>query len=220
MKINKSNMFLKNIFEMDKLNSFSKPNTDLVSLINIAKKNKIVNPVPCSCAFNEEEYWKYAYKFKKELLRHLKESYIVLTHKHNDIYVHETKYETVDKILSDGFLIGSGEDNALGKGVYTFPLKCGRISTLRKDSYYIVFSSNEEHCHIVGTDDGNHELGEADFLVDKLSITNPKVYSVNEMMNISRNNFECKNVLKDYYGLLNNHLVTYDNLCEIVSKYN
>lgn len=40
------------------------------------------------------------------------------------------------------------------------------------------------------------------------------------MMDISRNNFECKNVLKDYYGIANNFSVTYDNLCEIVSKSN
>ena len=153
---------------------------------------------------------------KKELLHYFKEGYIVLRHQHNDIYVHETKYENVDNILSDGFLAGLGEDNALGKGVHTFPLKCGRISELREDSYYIVFSSNEEHCHIVGTDNSNHELGEADFLVDRLSITNPKVYSLNEMLDISRNNFECKNVLKDYYGISNNISVTYANFCEIV----
>lgn len=128
---------------MDKLNSFSKLNSDLVSAINIAEQNKIISPVPCSCVFNEEDYWRYAYKFKKELLHHFKESYVVLRHKHSDIYVHGTKYENVDKILSDDFLVGSGEYNALGKGVYTFPLKCGRISALRGDSYYIVFSSNE-----------------------------------------------------------------------------
>ena len=81
-------------------------------------------------------------------------------------------------------------------------------------------SSNEEHCHIVGTDNSNHELGEADFLVDRLNIANSKVYSINEMVNISRNNFEFKNVLKDYYGISNNISATYDNLCEIVSKLN
>lgn len=134
--------------------------------------------------------------------------------------MHETKYENVDKILSDGFLVGLGEYNTLGKGVYTFPLKCGRVSALREGSYYIVFSSNEEHCHIVGTDNSNHELGEAGFLVDRLNITNSKVYSINEMVNISRNNFEFKNVLKDYYGISNNVSATYDNLCEIVSKLN
>ena len=113
---------------MNKLNSFLKLNSDLVSAMNITKQNKIISPVPCSCVFDEKDYWKYAYKFKKELLHYFKESYIVLRHQHNDIYVHETKYENVDNILSDGFLAGLGEDNALGKGVYTFPLKCGRIS--------------------------------------------------------------------------------------------
>lgn len=193
---------------------------DLEITLSLVRANKIFNPVPCSCVFNEEEYWKCAYKFKKELLNHFKESYVVLRHKHSDIYVHETKYENVDKILSDGFLLGSGEDNALGEGVYTFPLKCGRISGLRKDSYYIVFSSSEEHCHIVGTDNGNHELGEADFLVDKLNIINPKVYSLKEILELSRKSFNPKKVLKEYYGLMNNSLVTYDNLCEIVSKWN
>jgi len=50
---------------MNKLNSFSKLSYDLVSAINIAKQNKITSTVPCSCVFNEEDYWRYAYKFKK-----------------------------------------------------------------------------------------------------------------------------------------------------------
>lgn len=58
------------------------------------------------------------------------------------------------------FLIGYNNSNSLSKAIYTFPLSSGRISALRYDSYYIVFSSSEEHCHIVGTDNINHELGE------------------------------------------------------------
>lgn len=195
-------------------------NSNLNKAIEIVKQNKGTSFVPCSCSFNENDYWNYAYKYKKEILNYFKESYIVIKHSHNDIYVHETPYENVDKILNDGYLIGTGEHNSLGKGVYTFPLKSGRVSALRNNSFYIVFSSNEEHCHIVGTDDSNHELGEANFLTDKLKILNPKIYSQKEILNLSKIYFNPNSVLRDYYGIDSNDYVTYGNLCEIVSKYN
>lgn len=196
-------------------------NRDLTESVYIAKKNSNERPVPNSCMFNEEEYWKYGYRFKNKLVRILKESYVVIRHSHKDIYVHETKPNLVDKILDDGYLISSDDcDNAIGKGVYTFPLYSGRFSVLSHDSKYIVFTSKEEHCHIVATDDGNHELGEADFLTDRLEIINPHVYSLGEIQKLSEECFNSRFVLKDYYGIDYNGEVTYDSLCDIVTSFN
>ena len=205
---------------MNNLNIFSKENKDLNKAILIAKHNKELYKVPNSCAFSEYEYFNHAYIYRKELLDCFRESYMVIVHRHKDIYIHETSFENVDKILNDGFLIGYDNDNSLGKGVYTFPLKSGRISALRDGSYYIVFTSNELHCHIVYTDNSNHELGEADFLIDKLKLIEPKVYSLNEMIKLSKNYFNPSNVLRNYYGIDDSVAVTYGNLCNVVSRYN
>lgn len=205
---------------MHKMKNFIELPPRLSSAISIASRNEKINPVPYSCVFNEFDYWNYAYNYKRELLDFFRKSYIVIRHKHSDIYVHETTYNKVDKILSDGFLIGYDDNNSLGKAIYTFPLSSGRISALRYDSYYIVFSSSEEHCHIVGTDDSNHELGESDFLVDKLEIKHPRVYTQKEMYEFSRLNFDSENVLSNYYGIGDMLDVNYDNLCEIVTSFN
>ena len=185
----------------------------------IYRKRNCYN-VPYSISFNEKDYWKHIAKYKNKVLEYADCSYLVIKHKHKDFYVHETRPNLVDKILQDGYLLAGGEENCLGKGVYTFPLYSGRFSSLYSDSKYLVFEANEEHCHVVGTDDSNHELGEADFLVDKLEINKVKVYSLNEIERLVENCFANHLTLKDYYGIDYEGEVNYHSLCEIVTSLN
>ena len=175
--------------------------------------------VPYSCCFNEQEYWDRVANHKKEVLRESNQCYLVLKHKHHDFYIHATKSENVDSILSSGYLIADDNKfNALGKAVYTFPLMSGRFDCSSEDLSYIVFESNEEHFHIVETDDSDHELGESDFLVDKLKIINPSVFNFDEITRISRKYFNSKGVLRNYFGIDSNVRVEYDDLCKIVNE--
>lgn len=177
---------------------------------------------PYSLFLEDKTYFEYIMKYKSDIIRFLPIDYMGFKHKHMDSYIHFSRNSDIEKILKEGYLRvdNSNEINSVGKAVYTYPLKSGIFfGNNDSDSSFLVFESEQEHCHITQTNDTPCCIGEADFFSD-VKLINPRVFTFNEINDIIKDNFNWKNAQKEYYGIDVIEDATYDTFLNVLEHYN
>lgn len=131
---------------------------------------------------------------------------VMVRDEHNDVYIHNVQsIEAAHKIIEEGFLSldYANEDCSFGRAVYTYPLGGGRYFS--SNQYAIIFSTHQEHYHVVDDLDSNTTVGEAIFLKD-VKLINPKIVKPCDVIDTVSENFDFKRALVDYYGFSSNEL--------------
>lgn len=182
--------------------------------------------IPFGISLPKDIYMNYVMKNKSDIMRYLDVSYLCFKHRHTDKYIHFAPINVLKQIIATGKMSSrtSSEDNTIGKGIYTYPLKSGMYFCNGDVNNYgfIIFETDALHHHIVQTDDTPYAIGEADFLLDEIDVkVEPIIYTEKEIEEISREEFDWSYARDNYYGIPNyiNHC-DYDDLPKVIEMYN
>lgn len=190
----------------------------MLQKIRICSIEAIENNIPYCCAMRPDKYWTY---FDSEIMYALPYDYIGIIEQHEDWYYHTVhNKELANQILGDGTLRlkFSHDDNACGKGIYTFPCNSGRVLDAWNDSFVIKFKSSKQHVHIVNiTDNTNYHLGECIFF-ENLKLKNAIIMSIDDAILDAKKNYDnCIDVMPKYYGVIAEK-PSLDNLPDFLMK--
>lgn len=177
---------------------------------------------PFSCILDEEIYWKYISKYKKDIINFLPVDYLGYKHNYSDCYIHSSSERNLSKIIKDGYISNqfSSDNCSLGKSIYTYPFNSGMHWFGQKtDVKFLIFETDCEHIHITQTVDSGNCFGVSVFFQDKVFVKNPKIVTKEQLDEISENNFDWKKA-QQYFGVKSGENITYNNLISIFEKFN